>query len=241
MTIITPVSRRVFAATAAISTVATLSARAAEKEDKGEDKYAKETGATEDLMREHGVLRRCLLVYSAASSRLRQSPGAVPPDALSHVAALFRDFGENYHEKLLEEQHIFPVVRKTKGEAAAYPDILIAQHNRGREITQYILDVSGKGSSGTGDAEPLARALDAFVLMYRHHAAREDTVIFTAWKRALSGHAIIEMGDQFEDIEKRMFGHDGFEDAVKKVTAIEQALGLGDLAQFTAPSPPRPS
>lgn len=46
------------------------------------------------------------------------------------------------------------------------------------------------------------------------------------------------MGERFEDIERRTFGHDGFEDAVRKIGQIETAFGLGNLARLTAPPPP---
>jgi hypothetical protein len=59
------------------------------------------------------------------------------------------------------------------------------------------------------------------------------------WKAALSGHQLNEMGEQFEDIERRQFGKDGFEDAVAQISKIEPALGLANLAQFTAPPPPK--
>ena len=49
-----------------------------------------EVTATEDLMREHGVLRRCLLVYVEVSSRLRRDAASVPPAALAKTATLFR-------------------------------------------------------------------------------------------------------------------------------------------------------
>lgn len=198
----------------------------------------KEVTATEDLMREHGVLRRALLVYVETVPRLRTSPGAIDPKALNDTAKLFRNFGEDYHERKLEEAHIFPAVRKTGGSAAALPDILVAQHNRGREITDYILTVTGKGAIGSGDAEPMARVLETFVLMYQNHAAREDTIIFPAWKNALSEHQLNEMGELFERIEHQQFGKDGFDDAVSKMAAIEGTLGYSDLAQFTAPPPP---
>lgn len=74
--------------------------------------------------------------------------------------------------------------------------------------------------------------------MYENHTAREDTIVFPAWKAALSGKELEELGDTFEDIEKQQFGGDGFEDAVKQIAGIEQALGFADLAQFTAPPPP---
>ncbi len=77
--------------------------------------------------------------------------------------------------------------------------------------------------------------------MYREHAAIEDTVIFPAWKAALSSSQYHELSEQFESIEHQTFGHDGFEDAVKTVSEIEQAFGLGNLASFTAPLPPKAS
>jgi hemerythrin-like domain-containing protein len=209
-------------------------ARAAQNGKKRDEE--KEVGAVEDLMREHGVLRRCMIVYSEAAARLRRGD-QLDPDPLKRTADLFRRFGEGYHEMMLEEIHIFPTVKQAGGPASALIDVLKAQHQRGREITAYLLDVSAKGSVGTGDAEPVARALDTFVRMYRAHAAREDTVVFPAWKQVLTERQFHEMGDKFENIERQMFGHDGFEDAVKQVAAIEQSLGLADLAKFTAPSP----
>ena len=204
-----------------------------------ENKLGGEVTATEDLMREHGVLRRALLVYSATALKLRANPSAIPPDALKKTAKLFRAFGEEYHEKKLEEAYIFPAVKKAGGEAASYPDILVVQHNRGREITDYIIGVTQGSTLGANNAEPLAKSLEAFVLMYRNHAAREDTIIFPAWKQTMTGKQLDEMNDKFEDIEHEEFGEDGFEDAVKQISAIEESLGLADIAQFTAPPPPR--
>jgi hemerythrin-like domain-containing protein len=210
-------------------------AGAAEKtRSRGEEK---EVGAVEDLMREHGVLRRALLVYIESVPKLRANPAGLDAGAIARTAKLFRNFGEDYHEKMLEEAHIFPAVRKVGGPAAAYVDVLIAQHNRGREITDYVWSVAGKGGIGTGDAEPLARVFETFVVMYQNHAAREDTIVFPAWKDALSERQLREMGDRFEEIERRTFGKDGYEDAVKQIAQIEQSLGFADLAQFTPPPP----
>jgi len=117
--------------------------------------------------------------------------------------------------------------------------ILIAQHDRGREITAYILQVTKSGKIATANAEPMARALDAFVLMYQNHAAREDTVVFPAWKTHFTDKQLDELSDQFEDIEHKMFGKDGFDDAVGKMAAIESALGYADISQFTPPPPPK--
>jgi len=209
--------------------------------DNEENEKGGEVTATEDLMREHGVLRRALLVYTAAATKLHSDPASISPDALQKTAKLFRAFGEEYHEKKLEEAFIFPAVKQAGGEAAGYPDILVTQHNRGREITDYIINVTQSAKLGASNAEDLAKALDAFVLMYRNHAAREDTIIFPAWKQTLTAKQLDEMNDKFEDIEHQQFGEDGFEEAVKEIGAIESSLGLADIAQFTAPPPPKVS
>jgi hemerythrin-like domain-containing protein len=199
---------------------------------KGDDE---EVTANEDLMREHGALRRVLVVYREISSRLLSAPQGVDARAVASATELFRRFGEHYHEQLLEEQHIFPIVRRAGGEGAALVDALLAQHARGREITGYILDRTRGGSIGSGDAQPLSAAMLAFCRMYEAHASREDTIVFPAFKKALGEKKYEELGEQFEEIERKEFGGDGFDMALDKITAIERALGLSDLAGFTAP------
>jgi hemerythrin-like domain-containing protein len=213
----------------------------AAEEDK-DDKGGKEpeVTATEDLMREHGVIRRALLVYYELIPKLRQNAASIDASALRQTAQLFRTFGEDYHERMLEEQHIFPLIRKQGRELAHYADVLTEQHNRGREITDYVLAVTNGGKISSAHSEPLAKVFESFVLMYQNHASREDTIVFPAWKKNFSDKRLDEISDQFEDIEHKMFGKDGFEDAEKKISGIEAALGFSDLAQFTPPPPPKP-
>ena len=209
----------------------------AEKKPDGDKKIpdAKEVTAVEDLMREHGILRRALLVYSETALRLRKNAADVSPDALQKTAKLFRTFGEDYHEKKLEEAYIFPKIKQNgSGEAATYPDILTAQHDRGREITEYIISVTNAAKLGA-NAAAFADTLEGFVRMYQHHAAREDTIVFPAWKDLITSDEYDELNDKFEDIEHEQFGDDGFEDAVKQIGDIETTLGLNDISKFTAP------
>jgi hemerythrin superfamily protein len=75
--------------------------------------------------------------------------------------------------------------------------------------------------------------------MYCNHAAREDTIVFPAWKKTLSEKQLEELGDKFEEIEHQQFGEDGFDDAEKQISGIEEQLGLADLAKFTIAPPPK--
>ena len=222
-------SRRQFMVGVGASSVGVLLGGCTSKEEN------KEVTAIEDLMREHGILRRALFIYSETALRLRSKSSSVPLDPLQKTAKLFRAFGEEYHEKKLEEAYIFPAVQKAGGEAARYPDVLIAQHQRGREITDFIITVTNGAKLNANNAKPLALALESLVRMYRPHAAREDTIVFPVWKQILSAKQLDEMNDKFEDIEQEQFGKDGFENAVRQIIDIEVELGLADLAKFTAP------
>jgi hemerythrin-like domain-containing protein len=195
-----------------------------------------DVSATEDLMREHGVLRRLLVVYRESAGMIAGGGRTFDLGALGQAADLFRTFGEAYHEKELEEAHIFPMVKKAGGRAADLIDTLVAQHARGREINAYLTARAKAGS--LGDRQAMAAALDGFARMYEMHAALEDTVVFQAWKASLNAKELDAWADRFEDIERETFKGDGFDLALDQVAAIEQRLGLADLARYTAPPPP---
>jgi|SRR5947207_2241277 len=209
-----------------------------ETDKEGAKPASSEVTASEDLMREHGVLRRALLVYQESAPKLAAAAGAIDPEALQKTAKLFRVFGEDYHEQKLEEAQIFPAVQKAGGLTAAYVGVLIAQHQRGRELTDYILSVTQGDKFSAITAETLARVMQSLVRMYEHHAAIEDTVIFPAWKQTLNIDQMDQLAEKFEQIEHQELGQNGYEDAVKRISDIEASLGLADLGQFTAPPPP---
>lgn len=217
-----------------------LSVRAAEEKPMQEQDEAMAVTAAEDLMREHGVLRRALLVYSEAATRLTQNKGDVSAAALARMAKLFRQFGEDYHERGLEEAHVFPSLIKIGGPNATLAKTLIAQHERGRQITDFIAASTRGGRIASSTAAPLATAMTDFVRMYQHHAAIEDTVIFPAWKKSITPDRYGELSEEFEELEHKLFGADGFDDAVEQVVKAERAFGLADLGALTAQAPPMP-
>ena len=60
-----------------------------------------EVSAIEDLMREHGVVARILLIYEAIADSTKPFDSAV----LKEAAQIMQSFIESYHEKLEEELH----------------------------------------------------------------------------------------------------------------------------------------
>jgi hemerythrin-like domain-containing protein len=93
-------------------------------------------------------------------------------------------------------------------------------------------------TSKSGDFQALHKALAAFNHMYRPHEAREDTVLFPALHSVVSKHEYDAMGEQFESIERKTFGGDGFDMAVDQVAALEKQFDIYDISKFTPEVPP---
>jgi hemerythrin-like domain-containing protein len=209
---------------------AALGAQEKKGKKKGEEEE-EDVSPAEDLMREHGVLKRVLLVYRDCSRRIAAKQD-FPPDALARSARLIRGFVEDYHEKL-EENYLFPRFRKA-GKLVELVDTLERQHQAGRTLTERI--IAAANSSALKDAGKRAELngwLEAFVRMYEPHEAREDTVLFPEFRKIVSKHEYDSLGDDFEKKEHQLFGEDGFEKNVSEVASIEKTLGIYDLAQFT--------
>lgn len=192
---------------------------------------AEEVSPAEDLMREHGALARILLIYDEAIGRL-DAREDFDPDVLVDSAGIVRDFVEDYHEKL-EENELFPRFEK----AHILVDLvgtLKTQHEAGRRVTDVIQTLSTPATlKDPSRSRDLAHALRQFNRMYRPHAAREDTVLFPALRRIVSSNEYDSLGEQFEDEEHRLFGEDGFAKVVDEVAALEKRLGIHELARFT--------
>lgn len=189
-----------------------------------------EVSPPEDLMREHGVLRRILLIYGNLIQRV-DAGGDMPWDKLSDAAQIVRTFIEDYHEKL-EENHIFPAMHKAN-RLTDLVGILDKQHKAGRHVTAAIQKTTEKKSKDRTDHQTLRQGLASFIRMYEPHAAREDTVLFPALHSVWSEREFKRMGDVFEKEEDRLFGDHGFEKIVDRVAGIEKTLGIYDLSRFT--------
>src|SRR5260370_8981898 len=83
-------------------------------------------------MREHGVVKRVLLIYGEALHRLYAKQD-LPPDALADAAGIIRSFVEDYHENL-EEDFLFPRFEKAN-QLVDLVRVLREQHQAGRRVT----------------------------------------------------------------------------------------------------------
>src|SRR5438132_10568084 len=229
-----PFHRRVFLksgitfSAAALTGVGLLHGAEAEKKS---DEMEAEVGPPEDLMREHGVLKRVLLIYGEVLRRI-DAKQDFPPEALVEAAGIIRSFVEDYHEKL-EEDFLFPRFEKANL-LVDLVKVLRAQHQAGRQVTDVTMRFANLRSlKNESERGQLIASIQQFIRMYNPHEAREDTVLFPAFRKIVSPHEFDALGEDFEKKEDELFGEGGFEKVVDQVAGIEQRLGIYDLAQFT--------
>ena len=77
------------------------------------------------------------------------------------------------------------------------------------------------------------QSINQFIRMNSPHEAREDTLLFSAFRGIVSANEFDSLGEDFEKKEDELFGDDGFFKVVDRVAEIEKKLGIYDLAQFT--------
>jgi hemerythrin-like domain-containing protein len=197
----------------------------------GQEEGNQEVTPTEDLMREHGILNRILLIYDTCRHHLSAHEN-FDISVLYHSAQIIRTFIEDYHEKL-EEDYLFPRFEKAN-QLTGLVQVLRSQHKAGRILTDRITGLATTKTAGdAGDNQKLIKLLADFNGMYRPHEAREDTVLFPAIRKIVSKNEYFSLGEEFEDKEHDLFGQDGFETMVEKVASLEKQLGIYDLSHFT--------
>ena len=194
-----------------------------------------EISPTEDLMREHGVLHRILLIYNDALKYLKGQKVNNQVNIyfiIYNTASIAHQFIEDYHQKL-EEQYVFPKLSQNP-KYSGLINTLLNQHNAAHNLTKNILYFSStKNICYFENIIQLIRLLQLYINMYEPHSAREDTVVFPAFHELVTPEEFKELGDRFEEIEEQKFGKNGFQHIVNEVTKIEKVLDIYNLAQFT--------
>lgn len=185
----------------------------------------------EDLMREHALLERILLVYEEGCARL-EAREDFDPTVLSRAGLIVRRYIEEHHERD-EERHIFPRLEQV-GACVELIATLRLQHRAGRRLTD---EVIGLGSVAAlrdpGARRRLTSAMRRFIRMYRPHAAQENTVIFAALRKAVWEAEYQRLALELEREEVTQFGEHAPEQFLAEVAGLERTLGIGDLAAFT--------
>jgi len=188
-----------------------------------------EVSAAEELMRQHAVAGRLLLIYDKAAG---PESGSAKPSAkaLVSTAEMIRSNVDEHHMKL-EEESVFPLFQKS-GTMADLITVLREQHTAARGLNEVILRAAEKGESTS--TESLTRDLRAYTRMLAAHTAYEETVLYPQLRTVVSPQEYERMETTLREADRKKLGREGFAGLVAKVAELESTAGITGLAQFTA-------
>lgn len=185
----------------------------------------------EDLMEEHSILRRALLIYEECIKRMNINED-FDPNLLVETTNVIKVI-IIFHHALLEHEYIFPRFR----EADKYVemcDVLTDQHGKAGEQEELILKYANRDSiNNPEEKELLINALKKSIRVFRPHIDREDTEMFPEFKNVVTPFEFYELGKKFKEIEYQKWGENGHRQMVDKIIHVEKALGINDLDSFT--------
>ncbi len=160
MNIINKSSRREFIKKSGVI-IAAASACATAGHLSATEKKEEEVSPPEDLIREHGVLKRILLIYGEALRRMDANED-LSPEPLAASAKIIREFVEDYHEKL-EENFLFPRFKKA-GKLVDLVDVLLQQHQAGRRLTDITIHLAtNQALKNADDRRKLVDSMRQFI------------------------------------------------------------------------------
>lgn len=186
--------------------------------------------AMEELMLEHGVLSRLLLVCERIVSNMGSKETAVSPEVTGEAAEVIASYVQEYHEKL-EEKYVFPPMRERMPELV---QVLTRQHAAGRVHINRIRRLAEEQvMDSPQNRASIIASFRGFIAMYRPHKAREDTVLFPAFRTVMPPTDLEGLAGIFQKEEKALGVEYDFDSVVERVEKLEKELEIFDLSRFT--------
>ncbi len=159
---------------------------------------------TEDLMNEHRVIERMLVVLSRACDRV-EAGKEVERELFVGAGDFFKNFADKCHhgkeEKLLFERM---QARGLSGEVGPIA-VMLREHQDGRAHVRKISELSvAKESKKRNDG--LISAGRAYVELLSQHIQKEDNILYPLANQILTEEDQEELERGFEDVERDVMG-----------------------------------
>jgi hemerythrin-like domain-containing protein len=186
---------------------------------------------TEILSREHAIMERLMIVLESEVARIANGED-IDLFPVNHAAITIKAFGADHH-MVDEEQFIFPKLREA-GTMDSLVDTLELQHDKGREIIGRIIDLTRAGHiEDPGHLNELISLCLSFVIMYRPHAAWEETVVFPGLYDISTENYIDNINMRMHEEERALMSDPGLHRLMDNLRKIEKAAGTSELEHFT--------
>lgn len=181
---------------------------------------------TDDLIHEHRAIEHVLDTMERAARRL-QSGQDVDPAIVEDCIEFVSGFADRCHHAK-EEELLFPLLeeRGLPREGAPIGEML-GEHEKGRAYIARIKGYIPRWKAGDDSIRlPLAEAVNAYVMLLRHHIVKEDSMLLAA-AEVLSDEDNQRLKEGFDDIEEQKIGpgvHEEYHHLLDSL--VERSKGL---------------
>jgi hemerythrin-like domain-containing protein len=159
---------------------------------------------TDELMNEHRVIERMLVVVSNACDRLENGQ-EVEQELFVGAADFFKNFADRCHHGK-EEKLLFVKMqeRGVSGEVGPIA-VMLREHQDGRGHVRKIAELSAtKMNQKTKDG--LVRVGRAYVDLLSKHIQKEDNILYPMANQILTKEDQEELAKGFEEVEENVMG-----------------------------------
>ena len=159
---------------------------------------------TKVLEEEHHFIQKVVGAMAVLAETL-EAGKEVEEKTLHDIVEFMRTFADKCHHGK-EETHLFPALEKKGVPMRGCPlGILIAEHQKGRDLVKQLAEATDSYANGTTSArEALLKSLHGLTKIYPNHIWKEEYLAFPMADKILSSEEQRELYEKFEIVEKEI-------------------------------------
>jgi hemerythrin-like domain-containing protein len=175
------------------------------------------------LVHEHEVVLLVVAAMEREAASIRAG-GQIDVDAVEEMVAFTREFTDGCHHSK-EEKVLFPLLSEKVPMAQAPVNVMLAEHEQGRDHVRTIAEALPEARTGDPFAAlSVAGGLDGHTELLRAHIDKENKVLFPLAERSLGAADKAALAAEFERVEREETGAGVHE----KYHAVAQELSRAD-------------
>lgn len=185
--------------------------------------------ATEELVTEHGAIKRMLRIIDEVSRRLDAGEPVATED-LEGIVEFIRVFADKCHHAK-EEGHLFPAMVQRGVPAESGPiGVMLYEHDLGREHVRAMGEaLAGAARGERAAAQAFSEHARGYAGLLRDHIAKEDSILYPMAERVLDSAEDDRLFEAFERVETDVVGQGRHEEFHRMLDRLEETY-LGKTA-----------
>jgi len=174
--------------------------------------------ASEDLRKEHELIKAALNVLEKAVTKIRLNENVDTTDLKELVDFLIVFADKCHHGK--EETYYFPALEKAGIPKEGGPiGVMLNEHDQGRS---YIRQMKESVSGESADMQAFAKAAVSYITLMRNHIDKENNILFMMGDQRMPEETQMELLEKFGEHEYTVIGEGKHEELHSFLEKLEQ-------------------